>query len=73
MEIDFIIAKSKLARLHNVSAIEVKSGKRVRHASLEKFQAKFSDYLAEPFLFHSADTKTAGAMKYLPLYMVPCL
>ena len=73
MEIDFLIAKSKLARMHNVSAIEVKSGKRVRHASLEKFQAKFSDYLAEPFLFHSADTRIAGSMKYLPLYMVPCL
>ena len=73
MEIDFLIAKSKLARKNNVSAVEVKSGKRVRYASLEKFQAKFSDYLAEPFLFHSADTKTAGAMKYLPLYMVPCL
>ena len=73
MEIDFLVAKSKLARLHNVSAIEVKSGKRVRHASLGKFQAKFSDYLAEPFLFHAADTRLSGAMKYLPLYMVSCL
>ena len=73
MEIDFLVAKSKLARLHNVSAIEVKSGKRVRHASLGKFQAKFSDYLAEPFLFHAADTRLAGAMRYLPLYMASCL
>jgi hypothetical protein len=56
-----------------VSAIEVKSGKRVRHASLGKFQAKFSDYLAEPFLFHAADTRLAGAMRYLPLYMASCL
>ena len=73
MEIDFLVAKSKLARLHNVSAIEVKSGKRVRHASLGKFQAKFSDYLAEPFLFHAEDMKETEIARCLPLYMAACL
>ena len=73
MEIDFLIAKSKLARKNNVSAIEVKSGKRVRPASLRKFQAKFSDYLAEPFLFHSGDVKDAEPVRCLPLYMAACL
>jgi hypothetical protein len=73
MEIDFLIAKSKLARKNNVGAVEVKSGKRVRHASLEKFQAKFSDFLSEPFIFHSGDVKVSKGIKCLPLYMISCL
>ena len=73
MEIDFLIAKSKLARKNNVSAVEVKSGKRVRYASLEKFQAKFSDFLSEPFIFHAGDVKESKGIKCLPLYMISCL
>ena len=73
LEIDFLIAKSKLARKNNVSAIEVKSGKRVRPASLRKFQAKFAEFLAEPFIFHAGDVRDAGAFRCLPLYMAACL
>ena len=73
MEIDFLIAKSKLARKNNVSPIEVKSGKRIRHASLDKFQRKFSDYLAEPLLFHDGDVRIAAGMKCLPLYMAAAI
>lgn len=73
LEIDFLIAKSKLARKNNVSAIEVKSGKRVRPASLRKFQAKFAEFLAEPFIFHAGDVRDVGAFRCLPLYMADCL
>ena len=73
LEIDFLIAKSKLARKNNVSAIEVKSGKRVRPASLRKFQAKFAEFLAEPFIFHAGDVRDVGAYRCLPLYMAACL
>ena len=73
LEIDFLIAKSKLARKNNVSAIEVKSGKRVRPASLRKFQAKFAEFLAEPFIFHAGDVRDAGTFRCLPLYMAACL
>ena len=73
LEIDFLIAKSKLARKNNVSAIEVKSGKRVRPASLRKFQAKFAEFLAEPFIFHAGDVRDVGAFRCLPLYMAACL
>lgn len=73
MEIDFLIAKSKLARKNNVSPIEVKSGKRIRHASLDKFRRKFSDYLAEPLLFHDGDVRVAAGMKCLPLYMAAAI
>ena len=73
MEIDFLVAKTKLARKNNVSPVEIKSGKRFRHASLDKFQEKFADYLAEPFLFHDGDVKNSGSLKLLPLYMAACL
>ena len=73
MEIDFLIAKSRLARKNNISAVEIKSGKRVRPASLRKFQAKFSDYLAEPFLFHAGDLVKTEPLTRLPLYMAACL
>ena len=73
MEIDFLVSKTRLARKNNVSPVEIKSGKRFRHASLDKFQKKFSDYLAEPFLFHDGDVKSSGALKLLPLYMASCL
>ena len=73
LEIDFLIAKSKLARKNNVSAIEVKSGKRVRPASLRKFQAKFAEFLAEPFIFHAGDVRDVGTFRCLPLYMAACL
>ena len=73
MEIDFLVAKTRLARKNNISPVEIKSGKRLRHASLDKFQKKFSDYLAEPFLFHDGDVKSSGALKLLPLYMAACL
>jgi hypothetical protein len=56
-----------------VSPIEVKSGKRVRHASLDKFRAKFSDWLAEPFLFHEGDVRETAGLKCLPLYMAAAL
>ncbi len=73
IEIDFLVAKSKLARKNNVSPVEVKSGKRVRHASLDKFRAKFSDWLAEPFLFHEGDVRETAGLKCLPLYMAAAL
>ena len=73
MEIDFLVAKSRLARKNNISPVEIKSGKRFRHVSLDKFQKKFSDYLAEPFLFHDGDVKSSGSLRLLPLYMASCL
>ena len=42
-------------------------------ASIEKFQAKFSDFLSEPFIFHSGDVKVSKGIKCLPLYMISCL
>ena len=40
--IDFLIAKDKITSKHNVSPIEVKSGKNYTYTSLNKFKAKYS-------------------------------
>ena len=73
MEIDFLLSKTKLAERRNIHPVEVKSGKRSRLRSLRKYQAKFGDWLDEPFVLHSRDLKAEDGMTYLPLYMTPLL
>lgn len=45
MEIDFLIAKSKISSRHNISPIEVKFGKNYTLSSLKKFKEKFGEQL----------------------------
>ena len=73
MEVDFLVAKSKLARRHNVSPVEIKSGRNATHSSLDKFRRKYSDWCAESFLFWDRDVKVEDGVTYLPLYMLPLL
>ena len=73
LEIDFVIAKSKLAKKNNITPIEIKSGKRIRYASLRKFSAKFLDYVDRPLVFHTKDVKHDGELVQLPIYMASCL
>lgn len=73
MELDFLIAKSKITTRHNISPIEVKSTVRYTITSLTKCIKKYSNYLATPYVVHAADLKVEGGIVYLPLYMVPLL
>ena len=73
MEIDFLIAKSKINNRHNISPIEVKSGKNYTLSSLRKCMAKFSEYVSSPYVLHTADFKIEDGITYLPLYMTPLL
>ena len=73
MEIDFLIAKSKLARKNNIHAIEVKSGKNTTHRSLDKFSAKYLDWLDMPYLLWDRDLLIKDGILHLPLYMAPLL
>ena len=73
MEIDFLIAKSKLAKKGNIHAIEVKSGKNVTHRSLDKFAAKYSDWLDMPYLLWDRDLTIRNGILHLPFYMAPLL
>ncbi len=69
MEIDFLIAKSKTTARHNISPVEVKSGKNYTLSSIKKFIAKFGEQLFEPYVLHSSDLKVDDGIVYLPLYM----
>lgn len=73
MEIDFLIAKSKISSRHNVSPIEVKSGKNYTLTSLRKFCHKFAEQVSTPYVLHTGDLKEEDGITYLPLYMTPLL
>ena len=73
MEIDFLIAKSKITNKHNISPIEVKSGPRYTLSSLRKFRSKYTDYMDVPYVLHTKDYKEEDGIVYLPLYMTPLL
>lgn len=73
MEVDFLMAKSKLGRRKNISPIEVKSSKNYATVSLDKFRRKYSQYIDSPYVLHTGDFKKVGDVTYLPLYMAPLL
>ena len=73
MEIDFLIAKNKISNRHNISPIEVKSGKNYTLTSIKKFMVKYEQQLNIPYVLHSGDLKVENGIVYLPLYMTPLL
>ena len=73
MEIDFLISKPTPTARHNVSPIEVKSGKNYTLCSLRKFREKYAPMLHRPYVLHAADVTEADGIVYLPLYMTPLL
>ena len=73
MEIDFLITKSKISSRHNISPIEVKSGKNYTLTSLRKFMKKYDEQTHIPYVLHTNDLKTEEGIIYLPLYMTPLL
>lgn len=73
MEIDFLIAKSKIGSRHNISPLEVKSGKNYTLSSLRKFIQKYGEQTYVPIVLHTGDLKEEEGILYLPLYMTPLL
>lgn len=73
MEIDFLIAKSKISNRHNISPIEVKSSKNYTLSSIKKFREKYAQQLHTPYVLHPSDLKIEDGITYLPLYMTPLL
>lgn len=69
IEIDFLISKTLTTSRHNVSPIEVKSGKRYTLSSLQKFRAKYENMLHRSYVLHTADLHEADGIIYLPIYM----
>lgn len=73
MEIDFLIQKNKITSRHNISPIEVKSGKNYTINSLNKFKRKYTTYLDIPYVIHTGDYKEQNGITYLPVYMTSLL
>lgn len=73
MEIDFLIAKSKIGRRKNIIPLEVKSAKRYSTTSLDKFTAKYKAQSDTPIVLHAKDLSIKDGVTYLPLYMTPML
>lgn len=69
MEIDFLIAMSKITNRHNVSPVEVKSGKRNTFVSLKKFVRKYYEQLNTPYVLYTEDLMEKDGIQYLPAYM----
>ena len=68
MEIDFLIAKKDPTNRHNVSPIEVKSGKRYTYSSLGKFMNRFNAQLDVPYILHTADYAEKDGIVFIPVY-----
>ena len=64
MEIDFLIRRDG-----RICPIEVKSAVYQRHASLDKFRAKFGDRLGQPYILYTKDVMEKDGIVHLPLYM----
>lgn len=73
MEIDFLTAKGKTSNRHNISPIEVKSGKNYTLTSLKKFKSKYTEQTHIPYVLHTGDLQIEDGITYLPLYMTPFL
>ena len=73
MEIDFLIAKTKVTSKHNITPIEVKSGKNYTYSSLSKLVRKYKDYLNQPCIIHQEDLKEENQILYIPVYMTSLL
>jgi len=73
MEIDFVISKTKIGRRKNIIPIEVKSGSRTTHVSLDKFCTKFKEFVDLPTLLGNKDLKTDKGVSHFPVYCAPAL
>lgn len=64
IEIDFLVRRGGA-----ICPVEVKSGRYQRHASLDKFRAKFGKRLGEPVILYTKDLMEKDGILHLPLYM----
>ena len=70
MEIDFLVARSNLTRRHNISPIEVKSGKDYkRHNALGNVLADTNYRIGEAFVLNNENLERDGKITYMPVYM----
>lgn len=68
MEIDFLVQNGM-----KICPIEVKSGQYRKHASLDRFSAKFKSRLGRRYVVCTGDYSEEGSTVYLPIYMAHCI
>ena len=68
MEIDFLVRNGI-----KICPVEVKSGRYRKHASLDRFSAKFKSRLGRRFVVCTGDYSEEKGVVYLPIYMAHCL
>ena len=73
MEIDFLISKKNVTNKHNISPLEIKSGKQYTLSSIRKFMTKFEEQLDSAYVLHEGEFKIENGLTYMPLYMACCL
>ena len=73
MEIDFLITKKTITNKHNITPIEIKTGKNYTLSSLKKCKNKFKDQIDIPYVFHEGEYKEEDGIVFLPLFMIICL
>ena len=73
MELDFLIQKEKITSRHNITAVEVKSGKNYTLSSLRKASAKYGEYLTKSVVIHAEDLVETEDAFFIPVYMTPLL
>ena len=67
-EIDFIIA-----RKNKICPIEVKSSGYKKHASLDRFRAKYRERILASYVVYTKDYQQAEGVEYIPVYMAQFL
>ncbi|MDR0524076.1 MAG: AAA family ATPase [Candidatus Methanoplasma sp.] len=68
IEIDFLVRRGG-----EICPVEVKSGASTRHASLDKFVAKFGKRIGRPYVLCAKDLASGGGVARIPIYMAICL
>ncbi len=54
---------------HNISPLEVKSGKNYTLSSLNKFRRMYAEFLNAAHVLHTSDYRKEDGIIYLPVYM----
>lgn len=72
IEIDFIISNNSKVK-PKIFPIEVKSSKRYKTVSLDKFMSTFSERIGKGIVIHTKNLSVEENKLYIPCYMVFCL
>jgi len=68
IEIDFLVIGHQGSGI-KINPIEVKSGRRYRTNSLDRFEKKFSERLGNAYILHAGNIEAEGRRIRLPLYL----